>query len=205
MTDPGGWRRVLSWRKDLHHQPYPRHETPPDWERLPVRHKINVWNTAAEKGGVPRQFASYLDLLDLPTAQSIHNLATMAYARERRAAWDRIHEELKLLPRCLEHDSVRFLLNPGEQRGVCTRYVFLLFQFVYVVSSHYVWTTFRCFHPSGCQVTQALCTDCLRPVCFDATLDDHVHVVYCSQLQQRVSHTTPHHGHRRRPCRARVT
>lgn len=202
MTDHGGWRRVLSWRYDLHHQPYPRHEIHPGWERLSVRHKVNVWNTAAEKGGVPRQFASYLDLLDLPTAQSIQNLATMTYARERRAAWDRIHEELKLLPRCPEHDTVRFYSTQGEKRGVCAMYVFLLFQFLYVVSSRYVWTTFRCFHPSGCQVTKALCTDCLRPVYFDGTLDDLVRVVYCSQLQQRV---TPHHGHRRRPCRARVT
>lgn len=35
----------------------------------------------------------------------------MDYVRERRAVWDRIHEELKLLPRCPEHDTVRFLFN----------------------------------------------------------------------------------------------
>ena len=109
MTDRGGWKRGLFWRYDLHHDPYPRHDTPPEWGRLSVRHKINVWNTAAELGGVPLQFASYLDLLDLPTLQEIQSLATMDYVRERRATWDRIHEELKLLPRCPEHDTVIFL------------------------------------------------------------------------------------------------
>lgn len=111
MTDRGGWKRGLFWRYDLHHDPCPRHDTPPDWERLSVRHKINVWNTAAELGGVPRQFASYLDLLDLPTLQAIQRLAIKNHVRERRATWDRIHEELKLLPRCPEHDTVIFFIS----------------------------------------------------------------------------------------------
>ena len=207
MTDRGGWKRGLFWRYDLHHDPYPRHDTPPKWGRLSVRHKIKVWNTAAELGGVPLQFASYLDLLDLPTLQEIQSLATMDYVRERRATWDRIHEELKLLPRCPEHDTVRFLFN--TKRGYIERgsvlVLFLLFQFLYVDTSRYVWTTFRCFHSSGCPVTDVRCTDCLQPVCFDTTLDDHVHIVYCTQLRQQVSHLSSHHGLRRRPCRAHVT
>ena len=100
----------MSWHYDRHHQAYPRHDPLPGWERLTVRHKINVWNTTAEKGCVPRHLAWYFDLLDLLITLVIQNLAAMEYARDRRAVWDRIHEELKLLPQCPEHDTVRSFL-----------------------------------------------------------------------------------------------
>lgn len=79
----------------------------PDFHRLPVPLKIQVWDTASTLGNVPKEFASYIDLLDDPTYLAIHNLAAMEYLRERRTTWDKIHEEVKLLPRCPEHDTVR--------------------------------------------------------------------------------------------------
>ena len=73
----GGWKKVMTWRYDGSHQAYPRHEALPGWERLTVRDKINVWNTAAAKGCVPRHLASYIDLLDLPIALTVQNLAAI--------------------------------------------------------------------------------------------------------------------------------
>ena len=77
-----------------------------NWERYDVKRKVQLWNSITEKTGFVKRDVSYTDGLDLGTYVMITDMAHKQHLRDRNRKWNKIHEELHLLPRCPEHDTV---------------------------------------------------------------------------------------------------
>lgn len=79
------------------------------WDRLNVKTKVQFWNSIKEKTGYVKRDVSYTDGLDLATYNMITDMAHSQHMRDRQRIWGKIHEELHLLPRCPEHDTVSYI------------------------------------------------------------------------------------------------
>lgn len=103
------WKRQKMWVETQkicdESSPFPSNVRD-NWERYDVKRKVKLWNSITDKTGFEKRDVSYTDGLDLGTYILITDMAHKQHLRERNRYWSKIHEELRLLPRCPEHDTV---------------------------------------------------------------------------------------------------